>query len=568
VCLAGGIIAVLALSACTGKSGKKDTQGGSGGGDQQRGGTLYVNTSRAYTHLDPQRNYFGDAIAFDSRTLARTLTTFPPSEGAKSTEVVPDAATDTGTRSADAKTWTFTLKPDLKWQDGKAVTCADFKYGISRTFATDTITAGPVYALDYLNVPRDQNGQAAYNGPYKKVGQAGFDKSIDCPSPNKIVFHLRHPVADFYQTLTMPAFAAVRSDKDTGAKYDSSVFSDGPYMIQGKWDPVRGGTLVRNPSWVAASDTVRKAYPDKIVVTFGDTADTVYQKLESNNGTQKNTVTTTAAPPAAIPTVLGASMQSRSASVTDGYINYLSVNVQKIPDKQVRQAIAMAVDRTSYVTAWGGSAAGAPTNSLISPLLKAYTKYDPFGVGDKGDPGKAKAVLQAAGVHLPYPITYEYSKDNTQDKAATNLKSELEAAGFKVTLDGLNPDTYYDVVANPKQTSELTWARWAADYPSGSAVIPPLMDGRSNISQDTLGNDQAAYNDPSANKAIDAALALTDDAAQQQAWTALDQRVVKEGVIIPMMADKSLYLYGSNVKGFLLNAAFGGFVDLAVAAVQ
>lgn len=568
MCLAGGMVAVLALSACTGKSGKKDTSGGAAGGDQQRGGTLYLNTSRAYTHLDPQRNYFGDAIEFESRTLARTLTTFPAAEGAKSTEVVPDAATDTGTRSADAKTWTFTLKPDLKWQDGKPVTCADFKYGISRTFATDTITAGPIYALDYLDVPRDKNDQAAYNGPYKKDGQAGFDKSIDCPAPNKIVFHLRHPVADFYQTLTMPAFAAVRSDKDTGAKYDSSVFSDGPYMIQGKWDPVRGGTLVRNPNWVASSDTVRKAYPDKIVVTFGETAETVYQKLEANNGPQKNAVTTTAAPPAAIPTVLSGQMQSRSASVTDGYINYLSVNVVKVPDKQVRQAIAMAVDRNAYVTAWGGSAAGAPTNSLISPLLKAYTRYDPFGVGDKGDPAKAKAVLQAAGVKLPYKITYQYSKDNTQDKAATTIKSELEAAGFQVNLDGLNPDTYYDVVANPKQTAEVTWARWAADYPSGSAVIPPLMDGRINISADTLGNDQAAYNDPAANKAIDNALALTDDAAQQQAWTALDQRVVKEGVIIPMMADKSLYLYGSNVKGFLLNAAFGGYVDLAVAAVQ
>ena len=61
---------------------------------------------------------------------------------------------------------------------------------------------------------------------------------------------------------------------------------------------------------------------------------------------------------------------------------------------------------------------------------------------------------------------------------------------------------------------------------------------------------------------------MTDSAAQQQAWSAIDQQVVKDGVIIPMMADKALYLYGSNVKGFLLNAAFGGYVDLAVAAVQ
>lgn len=559
---------VLAGTACTGKGGDKAQRGGTDAGGQHRGGTLYVTVARAFTHMDPQRNYLGDAIEFEARTMVRTLTTFPAAEGSASTDVVADAATDTGTRSADAKTWTFTIRPDVKWQDGKPVTCADFKYGISRSFATDVITAGPLYALDYLDIPRDAKGQAAYNGPYKKSGQAAFDKAIECPSANKIVFHLRHPVADFYQTLTLPAFAAVRQDKDTGPKYDAGLFSDGPYMIQGKWDIHRGGTLVRNPNWVASSDPVRKAYPDKIVTTFGDTADTIYQKLEADKGTQKNTVTTTVAPPAALASALNGPTRSRTASINDGFIHYLSVNVAKVPDKQVRQAIAMAVDRTAYVTAWGGAAVGAPANSLISPLLKAYTKYDPFGVGDKGNPDKAKAVLQAAGVHLPYPITFEYRKDNTQDKAATNIKSELEKAGFKVTLNALSPDTYYDVIANPHQTSEITWAVWAADWPSGSTVIPPLLDGRANISADTLGNDYAAYNDPLTNKAIDNALSLTDAAAQQQAWSGLDQRVVKDGVIVPLMAEKATYLYGSNVKGFLLNAAFGGFVDLAVTAVQ
>jgi peptide/nickel transport system substrate-binding protein len=565
--LTGGLAVVLALGACTGPAPNK--QRGSGGrGDLGKGGTLYVTASRAYTHLDPQRNYFGDAIAFESRTIARTLTTFPAAEGSPSTEVVPDAATDTGTRSTDAKTWTFTIKPDVKWQDGRPVTCVDFKYGISRTFDQEIITAGPLYALDYLDVPRDPEGQAAYDGPYKKHGQAGFDKAIRCPTPTKIVFHLRHPVADFYQTLTMPAFAAVRPDKDTAGKYDSAPFSDGPYMIQGTWDPTRGGTMVRNPYWIPETDNVRKAYPDRVVATFGDAADTIYRKLSADAGDERNTVTTTSAPPTEVPAVLRPAMQGRSESVDDGFVHYLSVNVDKVKDKQVRQALAMAVDRGAYVTAWGGSVVGSPANSLISPLLAAYTEYDPFGVGDKGDAAKARAVLEAAGVTLPYPITFQYSKDETQDKAAGSIKSELERAGFKVTLDGLDPDTYYDVIADPRKTAELTWALWGADWPSASTVIPPLLDGRANIAKDTLGNDYAAYDDPSTNKAIDSALALTDDAAQQQAWSALDRRVVKDGVIIPMMANKALYLYGSNVKGFLLNAAFGGFVDLAVVAVR
>src|SRR5947208_17149305 len=75
---AAAIVAVLVLAgtACTGKGGGKAQHGNTGGG-QQKGGTLYVNAARAFTHLDPQRNYYGDVIDFESRTIVRTLTTFP-----------------------------------------------------------------------------------------------------------------------------------------------------------------------------------------------------------------------------------------------------------------------------------------------------------------------------------------------------------------------------------------------------------------------------------------------------------------------------------------------------------
>lgn len=464
-CLAGGVIAVLALAAC---SSSKGGGGGGGGGTsaapaQSKGGTLYINDFRNFSHTDPQRVYVGSTLSFITRTMTRTLENFPAKEGADGQAIIPDMATDLGQKSADAKTWTFTLRPDIKWQDGKPVTCADFQYGISRTFAqNDGITSGPVYALDYLDIPRDAKGQPIYTGPYHKqtaAAQAAYDKAVQCPADNKIEFHLRHPVADFNNTVTLTAFSPVRKDKDTGAKFDNTPFSDGPYMVQGAWDLNHGGTLVRNPNWVEASDPLRKAYPDKIVVTFGDTGETVYSKIQSDSGTAKNTVTYTVAPASSVAAILGApSMKSRSTDQLQTFVDYLSINVKHIPSQQVRQAIAMAVSRSAYNTAWGGATAGTPTNSIMSPLLKAYTKYDPFGVGLDGDTAKAKAMLQQAG-KVGMQITYDYPKSNTQDKVATNIKSELEAAGFKVKLNGLG-DNFYDVIGNPSQTSDVTWAGW------------------------------------------------------------------------------------------------------------
>jgi len=573
-CLAVGVVSVLALAACS--SGKGGGSKGSNPANpnnqgQKKGGTLYYDNLDVYSHLDPQRIYIGLTLAFATRTMFRTLTTFAQGEGTDGTTIVPDMATDLGQRSADAKTWTFTLKPNVKWQDGQAVTCADFKYGISRTFAADDgITAGPTYALDYLNIPRAKDGGPDYKGPYHSTPaqQALYDKSIDCPAANKIVFHLRHPVADFDGTLTMTAFAPVRKDKDTVKKMDNEPFSDGPYKLEGSWDLAHGGTLVRNPEWDPSSDSIRKDYPDKIVTSSGDTAAVIAQKLIADNGNAKNTVTVTPIPPSNVAQVYNnKELMKRAVVGEQTFVDYLSINVKKVPDRRVRQAIAMAIDKTAYVTAWGGATAGVATNSVISPALPAYTKYDAFDTGDKGNTNKAKALLEQAG-KVGMHITYEYRKTEAQDKAAASIKANLEAAGFKVTVSPLGYDQYYDIIANPSQTSEVVWTSWGADWPSASTVIPPLFDGRTNISSDYLGNDYAEYNDPETNKAMDTALQLTDNASLQQAWSTLDQKIVKDAVVVPLMADKAFFIHGSNVKGFNVWSGFGGYADPASLAVQ
>ena len=78
---------------------------------------------------------------------------------------IPDLATDTGQSNEDATEWSFTLKDGPVWQDGKPITCEDFKYGVSRTFATDVITGGPNYILGYLDIPEDADGRRSTRAP-------------------------------------------------------------------------------------------------------------------------------------------------------------------------------------------------------------------------------------------------------------------------------------------------------------------------------------------------------------------------------------------------------------------
>ena len=146
---------------------------------QTAGGTLNILIGTATEHWDPQRVYVGTAIEAGNRMFTRTLTTFGPvAKDGDAAQLVADVATDTGTASADGKTWSFTIKDGVKWEDGKAVTCEDFKYGISRTFAVDVITGGPNYAIQFLDIPKNKDGSSAYAGPYKKTGQDLYDSGL------------------------------------------------------------------------------------------------------------------------------------------------------------------------------------------------------------------------------------------------------------------------------------------------------------------------------------------------------------------------------------------------------
>ena len=146
-----------------------------------KGGTLYfITNAQQFDNVDPARVYTGRDIAFFNSYLYRNLVSYKPTAGAAGSSLVPDLATNTGVPSNSAKTWKFTLRPGVTWEDGSPVTCADVKYGVSRPFATDIITNGPQYLVDALAIPKNADGSSQYKGPYKKTGQALFDKAVTC----------------------------------------------------------------------------------------------------------------------------------------------------------------------------------------------------------------------------------------------------------------------------------------------------------------------------------------------------------------------------------------------------
>ena len=560
------LAAALALTAtaCGGDDDKATpgtTGGTQGSAAGKPGGTLNILQIADFDHIDPQRTYVSNALNFTERLMTRTLVTYDSKPGPEGSKIVPDLATDLGKATDGNKTWTFTLKDGVKFQDGTPITCEDIKYGVSRSFSSQ-ITDGPQYAQQYLALEKGADGALAYKGPYVAGPKGGFDEAISCTDPKTIVFKLNRAIGDFNYTLTMPQFSPVPKSKDTGTKYDTSVVSSGPYKIQ-TYTQKKSLTLIRNENWDPKTDTVRKAYPDKIVVTFGIDPNLIDSRLIADApADQTAMMLDTFVQAQNVNRVLNTpALKARTVNGFDGSMRYLAINWKKVPDQKVREAIYYGIDKETYRGTRGGTQAGDYATSMITPALTSHKKFDAFPAPPQGDPEKAKALLAEAG-KSGLALKIDVPNTPAASKAGAAFKAALERAGFRVTL---NPDAFYSTVGKTSVQSDLTLAGWGPDWPSGSSVVPPLVDGRQIVPE---GNQILCQcNDPEIIAAIDAANKETDPTKQSELWGDADEIAIKKLPLVPLIYGKTTQMWGSKVKGAYLHA-FYGEIDLATVSVS
>ncbi|WP_426566115.1 ABC transporter substrate-binding protein [Angustibacter sp. McL0619] len=543
-------VGALALAACGGGSDSGSSSSGKSGAT--KGGTLtFLTNAEQFNHLDPQRNYTGEDLAFSSAYLTRTLTAYKVSaDGKTAGGLVGDLATDTGKPTNGGKTWAFTLRDGIKWQDGSDVTCADIKYGVSRTFAQSTITDGPTYAISLLDIPKAKDGTSVYKGPYETSGNdtAAFDKAVQCSSDGKtITFNLRQAAGDFNYTVTLTAFAPVPKAKDTGEKYDDNVVSNAPYKIT---EYTKGQQLVleRNTNWSASSDSYRGAYPDKIIVKFSIEPTTIDQRMMADAGDDQTAISRDPLDTSSLTTVFNdPRFADRRVNDYDAYVRYIAINTKKVPNVKQRQAILAATDRAALRTIAGGSFAGDLADGVIKPNLTLdYAKSGMWdgmygaAIPDTGNVDLAKQLIAQSGAPMP-AMTYQYIKTPVNDKMAASLQSSLARAGIKIKLTALPQGEYYSIVQDTTKEEAMAAAGWGPDWLNASTVIPELFTqaGGFNLSQ---------VDDKAFTAASDAAKGETDRNKQADAWKSLNKQAMQQAWVLPTRFARTQRLAGSKVK--------------------
>lgn len=577
-----GVVATLALSACGGSTATSApaataapgataapaTAAPTPGGPA-KGGTIYILTqSEQWNQVDPQRAYTGEDMAFFSATIYRSLTAYKlsadPTEG---TSLTPDLATDLGTATDGGKTWAFTLRDGVTFQDGSPITCDDVKYGVSRTFATDVINQGPTYAVAYLDVPSDADGSSSYKGPYTGVGQDLYDKAVECSADGKTIsFHLNKPIADFNYTVTL-GFSPVPKAADTGETYGTTVLpvSSGPYKVD-SYTTGNGGKMLlsRNENWKQESDPYRTAYPDKWEVHFGIDPKVIDQRIMQSSGNDQYAVQYGNVQPENLSVIFkdaetaNPDYEGRAISGFDPYSRYYWINVNKVKNVKIRQAMAVALDREAVRLNIGGAFAGEFADGLVKPNIGAdyaetgfWTTFFGQPVPDTGDPELAKKLITESGEAAP-SLVFNFADTPVNQKTAAIVIDSFKKAGITVTPAPIEPGKYYSVVFDPEASGDFGMAGWGADWPNASTVLPPLLTQKG-------GWDLSQLEDPAINAKVEAALTELDRAKQATLWQELNKEAAENVYTLPTFFGLSQTIAGTKIAPAYRWAAYGSW---------
>ena len=292
--------------------------------------------------LDPQLWTYGQDgnIAQD---LFQGLTTLDPAAN-----VVPGQA-ESWSISPDGRTYTFKLRRNLQWSDGRPLTSADFLWSFRRLF--DPATASPAVALLYvIRNARDVNRGA------KPVTALG----VRAPDPHTLMLELEHPAPYLLDLLVHRAFPVPRHVVEKHGRAwtrPQHIVSNGAFVF-GEWRPGSHIRLLRNPRFHAA-DSVRLDAIHHVPIEDPKNAVVRYRAGELDVAVVL---------PSDQIDELRRNFGTQLRLVTQVGLEYLAFNTRRgaTADPRVRRALSMAIDRELIVARI--TRAGEPAAWCLVPL--------------------------------------------------------------------------------------------------------------------------------------------------------------------------------------------------------
>lgn len=464
------------------------------------------------TSVDPAAGYdVGSWIVFNN--VFQSLLAFPDG----STKPQPDAAESCRFDDDKSQTFSCTLRSGLKFSNGDKLTSEDVKYSFERTIKIN-----------------DENGPAS--------SLLGSVKSIDTPSADKVVFHLKYSDATFPMKVASAAGSIVDHNeyKMDALRTDGKAVGSGPYTLD-SYDKDKKAVFKVNDGYSGDA----KPKNSGVTMSFYNDEDTL--KTAVTDGTVDFAYRGLAT--ADIAKIQAAYASGQGAlQVIEGSgaeIQHLVFNLDDdvVGQKAVRQAIAYIIDRQTMIRDVYKRTV-EPLYSIVPAGLTGHTTsfFDRYGEG--GNTAKAQSLLTDAGITDKVTFTLWATPVRYGTGTVAELRTiakQLNATGlFDVTVKSVDADTYAKNIEAGKYAAYVKG--WVPDYPDPDNFTAPFF-GEGNVLFNNYTNTTIT------GSLIPGTAAESDRTAAAEDFKKIQTTVAEDVPVIPLWQGKQYVVARSGITG-------------------
>jgi len=435
--------------------------------------------------------------------------------------------------SADGKTYTFKLRTDVTWSDGKKVTAKDFVYSIKRMLDPDLAAEYASFYYDIVGA-EEYNGAAAKDEATKtQLKNALGVKAVDDAT---LQITIAQPRPTFPQIMALWPAYPLREDIITqyGDKWTEppNYIGNGPFILT-EWVHADHMTLKANPKYWGTKPKLTEIQYKMITDVNSELAAYKNNELDMSRvptGTEKATMADS---------VLSKEIVRYPELTTFAF----QFNVTKPPfdNLKVRQALSCAVDRVAFVDQVRAGV-GKPALSWIPPGMPGYDAS--LGKEYEFNVTKAKQLLAEAGyadVSKLGELKFQYADSAGNRLIAQFLQGQMkDNLGINLTLEPMEPKAFSSMINAEQET--WAWLGWGADWPDPDNWLPELFGTGAGV-------NHTLYSNPKFDALAKQAKVELDNTKRLQMWADAQKMVMADAPIVTMFYRERFWLVKPTVKG-------------------
>lgn len=439
-------------------------------------------------------------------------------------ELVPELA-ESWEISDDGTVYTFHLRRNARFHDGRPVTAQDVIYSWERAAdpATDSDTV-LTYLGDIVGVREKHAGAAGTIRGLRAIDDHTLEVTIDVPKPY------------FLLKLTYGTAAVVdRANVEAGPEWYRTPNGTGPYRLI-RWDRFELQLYERNEDYYLGPPAIRYIVNQLfsgVGIRMYETGDIDITGISLFNAER---VRDPGDP-------LNADLRE-GVSMCTSFVRF-DVTQPPFDDPGVRQAFALAIDKQAYldVVLQG---VGLTAHGLYPPALPGYT---PTLQGLDFDPDLARRRLSESSYggadNLP-PIVFTSSGFGSDVGPSVSALAQMwqDNLGVTIVIENIEPNVYVDALHDGDH-GQLFLSGWCADYPDPENFADALFHSGA---QQNLGN----YANPELDQLLEAARIEPDVQRRLERYQQAEELIVEDAAAIFLNHSLSFALVKPYIEGYVL----------------